>query len=51
MQEQLHKLARRHNVRYKLVRSVQYPEELWHIAEWQAATRRWENMMVNMTLA
>ena len=40
-----------HEQLQKLVRSVQSPEELWHIAEWRAATRRWQNKVVNMTLA
>ena len=47
---QISALARRHNPRYKLVRSKQWPEVKWHIAQWQSHRHAWQNIIVNVSL-
>ena len=43
-------LARKHNTRYKLVRSAQFPEAKWHISEWQPGRKVWQYIIGNVSL-
>lgn len=44
------RLTRRHNTRYKLEMSKLQPEQKWHILQWRAYRKTWENIMVNISL-